>query len=58
MEKEDSIIDEKKHNKKNPPFKNKEHYIGGTNKKTRKYNDSPSDTDDCARNLGNEPKNE
>ena len=41
-----------------PPFKNKEYYIGGTNEKTREPDDSPSDTDNCARNLGDEHKNE
>ena len=39
MAKEDSINDEKK---TPPPFKNKEEYIGGTNKKTSESNDSPS----------------
>ena len=48
----DSIIDEKK-SKKTPPFKNKQDYIGGTNYKTREFDDSPSDTDGCAINLGN-----
>ena len=45
--------------KKTPqPFKNKEAYIGDTNQKTRGYNDSPSETDGCARNLSKEYKNE
>ena len=55
---EDSIIDEKKHKKTPPSFKNKEDYIGGTNERTCETNDSASDTDGCARNLGNEHKNE
>ena len=47
----------KKHNKKTPPpFKNKEDYIGGTIEKTREYDDSPSKTDGCARNLGKQHK--
>ena len=44
--------------KKNSTLKNKEDYIGGTNKRTFEYNDSPSDTDGCARNLGKEHENE
>ena len=32
-------------------------YIGGTNEKTRESNDSLSDTNSCARNLGDEYKN-
>ena len=35
-----------------PPFKNKEDYISGTYEETRESDDSPSDTDGCARNLG------
>ena len=38
--------------KKPPTFKNKEDYIGDTNEKTRESNDSSSETDGCARNLG------
>ena len=41
-----------------PPFKNKEDYIGDTKGKTRGSNDSPSETDGCARNLGKEHENE
>ena len=41
-----------------PPFKNKEYYIGDTNKKTCGYDDSPSETDGCVRNLGKENENE
>ena len=44
--------------KKPPPFKNKQDYIGGTNKKTRESDDSPSDNDGCAIKLGDEHKNE
>ena len=52
-EKEDSIPDEEKHNKKTPPpFKNKEDYIGDINEKTRESDDSTSETDGCVRNLG------
>ena len=52
-----SIIDEKKTNKKTPsPCKNKQDYVGGTNDKTRESDDSPSDTDGCARNLDDEHK--
>ena len=40
------------------PFKNKEDYIDDTNEKTRGPNDSPSETDGCARNLGEEYENE
>ena len=58
-EKVDSSIDETKPNLKlTPPYKNKQDYVGGTNYKTREYNDSPSDTDGCARNLDDEHKNE
>ena len=53
--KEDSIIDEKKIIKKiPPPFKNRVYYRGDTNQKTREYDNSPSDTDGCERNLGDE----
>ena len=41
-----------------PPFKNKVDYRGDTNDKTRESDDSRSDTDVCARNLGDEHKNE
>ena len=41
-----------------PPFKNKVDYRGDTNEKTREYDYSPSDTDDCTRNLYNEHDNE
>ena len=49
-----SMPDEEKYNNKKtpPPLKNKEDNIGDTNEKTRKFNDSPSETDGCARNLG------
>ena len=45
--KEDSIIDERNID-----------YRGDTNEKTRESDYSPSDTDGCARNLGDEHKNE
>ena len=56
----DSIIDEKRNNLKitPPPCKNKQDYVGGTNYKTCESDDSPSDTDVCARNLCDENKNE
>ena len=55
----DSSIDEKNIIKKTlPPYKNKQDYVGGTNDKTRESDDSPSDTDGCARNLYDEHKNE
>ena len=43
-EKWDSIPHEEQHNQKKtqPPFKNKEDYIGDTNDNTRDSNDSPS----------------
>ena len=41
-----------------PPYKNKQDYVGGTNEKTHEFDDFPSDADDCARNLGDEHKNE
>ena len=41
-----------------PPYKNRKDYVGGTNDKTREYDDSPSDTDGCARHLDDEHKNE
>ena len=49
-----------KHNPEKTPslFKNKKDYIRGNNEKTRESDDSPSDTDGCERNLGNEHKNE
>ena len=58
--KENSIPDEEKHNRKitPPPFKNKEDSIGGTNEKTRESEDSPSETNGCARNLGKKYKYE
>ena len=38
--------------KKTPPsYKNKQDYDGVTNDKTRESDDSPSNTDGCARNL-------
>ena len=40
-----------------PPFKNKEEYIGDTDEKTRGSNDSPSETNGFARNLGKEHTN-
>ena len=43
--------------KKPPPFKNKVDYRGDTNDKTRESDVSPSNTDNCARNLGNKYKN-
>ena len=48
----------KKHNKKPPPYKNKQDYDGGTNDKTRESDDYSSDTDGCARNLDDEHKYE
>ena len=61
----DSIIGKTKPNiKLTPaPYTNKDEYIGGTNEKkrnsqTRESDDSPSDTDGCARNLDDEHKNE
>ena len=48
----------KKHNKKPPPYKNKQDYDGGTNDKTRESDDYSSDTDGCKRNLDDEHKNE
>ena len=45
-------IDEKNIIKKTPPpYKNKQDYVGGTNDKTRESDDSPGDTNGCARNL-------
>ena len=41
-----------------PPCKDKQEYVGGANDKTRESDDSPSDTDVCARNLDDEHKNE
>ena len=46
-----------------PPNTNKQDYEGGTNDKTRdsltrETSDSSSDTDNCARNLDEEHKNE
>ena len=45
-----------------PTYTNNHEYVGGTNEKTRdsqtsESDDSPSDTDGCARNLDNEHKN-
>ena len=54
--KQDSIPDVEK--KKPPPFKNKEDYIGDNNEKTRGPDDSPSETDVCVSNLGEEHKNQ
>ena len=61
----DSSIDEMKPNLKltPPPYTNKHEYIDGTNEKTCdaqtcESDDSPSDTDGCARNLDDEHKNE
>ena len=57
----DSSIDEMKPNLKltPPPYTIKHEYIDGTNEKTCdaqtcEYDDSPSDTDGCARNLDDE----
>ena len=44
--------------KKPPPFKNNEDYIGDTNEKTYGSDDSPSESDVYARNLGEEHENE
>ena len=57
--KEDSIIDERKHNptKTPPPFKNKVDYRADTNEKTRKSQEYSSDTDGFSRNLGDKYKN-
>ena len=48
-----SRIDETKPNLKLTPlpYTNKLEYLGGNNEKTREFDDSPSDTDGCARNL-------
>ena len=61
----DSNIDETKLNIKltPPPYTNNHEYVGSTNEKTRdsqtrESEDSPSDTDGCARNLDDEHKNE
>ena len=56
----DSSIDETKPNIKltPPPYKNKQDYVGGTTDKTHESDDSPSDTDGCARNIDDEHKNE
>ena len=52
-----SLIGQK--SKKMPPtHKNKQDYVGGNNDKTSETDDSPSDTDGCARNLYDEHKNE
>ena len=59
----DSRIDEVRLNLKltPPPYTNKHEYVGGNEKKryfqTREYDDSPSDTDGCARNLDDKHKN-
>ena len=58
MSKDYSTPDEKTLKKTPPLFKNKEDYIGDTNEKTREFDDSPSETDVCVRNLGEEHKNE
>ena len=47
-----------KKREKPPPFKKKEYYIGSTNEKTRNSDDSPSENNGCARNLGEEHENE
>ena len=59
-EKLDSSIDETKNNLKltPPPYKNKQDCVGGTYDKTREYDDSPSDTNGCARNIDDKHKNE
>ena len=61
----DSSIDETKPNLKltPPPYTNNHEYVGGTNEKTRasqtrEFDDSPSDTDGCTRNIDDEHKNE
>ena len=41
-----------------PPCKHKQDYFGVSNDNTRWYDDYPRDTDGCARNIGNEHKNE
>ena len=41
-----------------PPFKNNEYYISDTNENTCGYDDFPSETDGCTRNLGEEHENE
>ena len=48
----------KKTKKTPPPFKNKVDYRGDTNEQTRESDDSPSDTECCAINLGNKHINE
>ena len=59
-----SSIDETKPNLKltPPPYTNKHEYVGGTNEntrdsQTRESDDSPSDTDGCAKNIDYEHKN-
>ena len=56
----DSSIDETKPNIKltPPPYTNKKDYVGVTNEKIREYDDSPSDTNGCARNIDDKHKNE
>ena len=39
-----------------PPYKNNQYYVGGTNDKTRKYDDYPSDTDGCEINMDGKHK--
>ena len=43
--------------KKPRQYKNKQDYSGGTNDKTRESDDSPNDTDGCAKNLDDEHRN-
>ena len=49
---------QKNKKQKIPPFKNREDYIGDTKEKTRGSDDSPSETNGFARNLGKEHENE
>ena len=51
-------VENNNNNKTDLLFKNKEDYIGDTNEKTRCSDDSPSETDNCAGNLGKEHENE
>ena len=55
----ESSIDGNNNNLKKtpPPYKNRQDCIGGTNDKTRESDDSPSNTDGCARNMYGEHKN-
>ena len=54
----DRRIDEKNIIFKKTLYKNNQDYDGGTNDKTREYDDSPSDTDGCEINIDDEHKNE